>query len=199
MAGAEARRAAGSGRGPLRLGRRRAGGGADLVVASLGLLLGAGALAGLETVWPPVERMCTTALIACQLYALGFGYGAVWQGDAHSWLPGFASTTRFVHAHSGYLTLATEVGLPVTLLAVWQLAALSFRTIGDLARQRTTLALFAVGYVFWFGCHNLTESTLYRWNSDAWMILVALMTAALRSDAGAAPQERPRRADGASC
>jgi exopolysaccharide production protein ExoQ len=114
---------------------------------------------------------------------LGFGYGAVWLASDQSWLPEFVTTTQFHDAHSGYLSLATQVGLPVMVLAIVQLGVLSCRSIGYLVQRKTTFAFFAVSYVLWFACYNLTETALYRWNSDEWMILVVVMTVTMRRQA----------------
>ncbi len=126
---------------------------------------------------------------------LGFGYDAVWLANDQSWLPEFVNTTRFHDAHSGYLTLATEVGLPVMLLAIAQLVVLSCRSIGYFLQRKTTFAFFAVSYVFWFACYNLTETAMYRRNSDEWILLVMLMVVILRRS-GRPGRWEPPRAEG---
>lgn len=50
---------------------------------------------------------------------IGHGYRAVWRGDGTSWFPHLPTTSVVVHAHNGYLEIASTLGVPAALAAAF--------------------------------------------------------------------------------
>ena len=121
---------------------------------------------------------------------VGYGYGAVWGLGFYSRLPEHETTLRMLHAHNGYLQLATQLGIPTTIASALLLVHALVRGLAAYARWRSAFALFCTSYVIMFMIANVTEARLFEPRQFDWLLLVLLATALAR----AAPSATGRRA-----
>jgi exopolysaccharide production protein ExoQ len=112
---------------------------------------------------------------------LGHGLGVVWGLGEQSWLPDVETTSWAVHAHNGYLDLATELGLIAAAAAVLHLIVTLFNSFLLLNERQSSFALFAIAYVFAYAVMNLAENRFYENMQPEWMVFVAISVASARA------------------
>lgn len=111
---------------------------------------------------------------------LGHGFGVVWGLGELSWLPGFESTVTAVHAHNGFLNLATELGLVGAAAAIGHVLVTLYRCLRLLTARPSSFALFGCALVLAFVVINLAEVRLFAPLLPDWMVFVAISVAAAR-------------------
>lgn len=117
----------------------------------------------------------------------GYGFGAVWGRRARSYLPEFETTKTAVHAHNGYLQVASQLGLPALAAAVVVLGHMIVRAISGFARWSSAFALFATSYGFMLVVLNFGEARLFD-DLFEWLVFVAIATALARAAEGQSPR-----------
>ncbi|MGH6944720.1 MAG: O-antigen ligase family protein, partial [Geminicoccaceae bacterium] len=110
----------------------------------------------------------------------GYGYGAVWDLKDATWFPEVESTKLASDAQNGLLNLATQLGVPIALVALGQVLATLFRSVKAFALRPSGFCLFVIAYSVFFIVRNIAESDLYVARSDEWMLFVALSVAVVR-------------------
>jgi O-antigen ligase len=124
---------------------------------------------------------------------IGFGLNAVWGHETETWFPYLQTTTWAAHAHNGYLMLATDLGLPVALVATVHLIRMLFLSLEVYISTRSPVALFNLVYLFAFMLGNLSEPRLYQARRLEWILAVAIMVNLLREFAPSKPRAAGRR------
>ncbi len=111
---------------------------------------------------------------------LGHGYRSVWGLGELTWFPQFAATGWAGHAHNAYLNLATDLGIPVALIACVYLLQTTWRGLQLHMWRPGSFALFTL--IFFPMCLiiNLAESWLFRADNLLWVVFVAVAVAAAR-------------------
>jgi O-antigen ligase len=107
----------------------------------------------------------------------GYGIGAVWAGFEATPFPQLETMRWSPHAHNGFLQLATEVGLPGSLLATLFYVVTLVVAIGRFIGRATSLALMTIGTVCTAVVLNFSEAWLFAPYELFWMVFVALATA----------------------
>ncbi len=117
----------------------------------------------------------------------GYGFGAVWALYDKTFFPEFKSTRWQYHAHNGYLQIATEMGLPATVVAVILLIWTLIRGAAAYVKWHSSFALFCTIYTVMFVVGNMTEARLFEFAIFDWLLFVALATALARASSSSAP------------
>ena len=125
---------------------------------------------GRTGLWPMAWHAIT------QRPLLGYGYDVFWEPTGYAaryiaasigWQP--------PHAHDGFLDVTIDLGVCGLILLGWVLVS-AIRTAG---RYAAGSALFArtwpIGIVAYAVVSNFTETTLARYNTAAWVLLVAAL------------------------
>jgi O-antigen ligase len=116
---------------------------------------------------------------------LGMGYGSIWfpapgtesihaamLGLPH-WLPS--------HAHNGFLQIASELGLPIAILAILFLFQVCIEPIALSSQRASPFVLFVIGLQCMFLVSNLFEALLFINRSFHWILFIAVPVALLRA------------------
>ncbi len=117
---------------------------------------------------------------------LGFGYGSIWSPKPGTesvvgpllenqlgWLP--------PHAHNGFLNIASEVGLPVAIIAsIFSIQSI-IKSIRLYLRQPSSSALLVAALMSALIIRTLSEQVIFTDRSLNWIIFVALPISLLRS------------------
>jgi exopolysaccharide production protein ExoQ len=122
---------------------------------------------------------------------LGHGSGAVWGQFEATRFTQLETLSWASHAHNGYLQLATEVGVPVTVLAVAYLLGTVRRALVSFATRPSALALFALAATAMSVMMNATETWLIVPYEMLWTVFVALATALASRRPGPDPTAIP--------
>ncbi len=112
----------------------------------------------------------------------GYGYGTLWfPTDSSLWIQ--ESLTRFnwtvYHAHNGLLQVASEIGLPLTLLTILMIVVLMIEVIQSQYRNGSVLSLFVPGFLLTLLVSNYAEARLLVNRELYWIFFLALPVALL--------------------
>lgn len=116
---------------------------------------------------------------------LGMGYGSIWfpapgtesvrnamLGMPH-WFP--------AHAHNGFLQIASELGLPVAILAVLFVFQAFVEPIALYSQRPSPFVLFVIGLQCTFLVSNAFSALLFISRSFHWILFIAVSVALLRA------------------
>jgi exopolysaccharide production protein ExoQ len=106
---------------------------------------------------------------AIQLHPLrGYGYGTFWRTDGPAEQLWERSRFRMPHAHNGWVDVALQLGVPLTLLLVGWMLWLGARVLrgvrGDCGEWDKTAAITLFGLWLCLNVVNLAETVLFRQN-----------------------------------
>ena len=135
-------------------------------------------LTGRREVWEAVEY-----LVAQRPWS-GTGYGTIWFPTAESeWQQQMLNLSWVAHhAHNAFFQVASQLGLPLTILAILFLLQLHIESIAVYLRSPQLLpALFVVGFQTAFLIANLTEAFFMVDRNLYWMLEIALPISLLRA------------------
>ncbi len=116
---------------------------------------------------------------------LGMGYGSIWfpapdTQSVHNAL--FGETYWFPsHAHNGFLQTASELGLPVAILAILFLFQVCVEPIALSSQRLSPLVLFVIGFQCMFLVSNTFSALLFISRSFHWILFIAIPVALLRA------------------
>ncbi len=113
----------------------------------------------------------------------GYGYGALWYPtDDSIWIQ--QSLTDFswtvFHAHNGLLQLASEIGIPLTIVALLMLLQQLVEIIYCQYQRQQPGVLFVLGFVVALLISNYSEARLLVNRDLYWIFLVALPVSMLQ-------------------
>ena len=110
----------------------------------------------------------------------GYGYEAVWGKGGQTWFPDLQTANWAAHGHNAFLDLATQVGLPVALLALAHFLIVLAASVQAYLKHRSPSTLFAASYVFMTLIANIPASSFFSQGSGSWILFVAVSTMAMR-------------------
>lgn len=123
----------------------------------------------------------------------GYGYGTLWYPTPDSlWIQ--QSLTDFswtvYHAHNGLLQVASEIGLPLTVLAVLMIVQQLVELVFCQYRRQQPGVLFVLGFVVALVLSNYSEARLLANRELYWVFLIALPLSMLQQVQLVAPQQQ---------
>lgn len=105
---------------------------------------------------------------------LGYGYQGFWQeggGATEIWKQ---EGYRPPHAHNGYINIALDLGLVGLFIFLLLLIKNYIQSIVYLRLSRTSIGLWPLLYITFFGVYNYSENTIIEHNSIFWMLIVSV-------------------------
>lgn len=130
-------------------------------------------LSGRHTLWRGVNN-----IIAAKYPVLGAGYGAFFteNGAIHDLAPYLTYWTGIPnHAHSGYLNVRADLGLPGTIILTALIVVLGARLVRLLIREPNRRVWMGFTCLFFlFLVNNYTESVSFKHSDIAWVIFVMI-------------------------
>lgn len=113
----------------------------------------------------------------------GYGYGSIWYPtDATLWIQ--QSLTDFTwivyHAHNGFLQVASEVGLPIAILALLMVAQQLIEIFYCQYQRQQAAVLFVLAFVVLYLIGNFSEARFLVTRELYWILFIALPASMLR-------------------
>jgi len=113
----------------------------------------------------------------------GYGYGILWfPDDATLWLQ--QSLTDFTwmvhHAHNGFLQIASEIGLPLSVIALLMVAQQLIEIIYCQYERQQAGVLFVLAFVLAYLVSNFSEARFLVTRELYWIYFIALPISMLR-------------------
>ena len=136
-----------------------------------------GDLTGRAQVWEETWRLIRSRPLG------GYGYGAIWfPTEASLWVQQSLMdlTWTVYHAHNGLLQIASEIGLPLTVLALLMIAQQLVESVWCQYHRPQPGILFVVGFSVALLVSNYTEARLLVNRDLFWIFLVALPISMVR-------------------
>lgn len=136
-----------------------------------------GDLTGRGEVWRQVVKLILNYPLT------GVGYGSLWYPtDATLWIQQsfFDFTWIVYHAHNGLLQVASEVGIPLALVALLMVAQQLIEIFYCQYERRQVGVLFVLGFVVAFLVSNFSEARFLITRELFWIFFLALPISMLR-------------------
>ncbi len=136
-----------------------------------------GDLTGRGEVWRQVMKLILNHPLT------GVGYGSLWYPtDATLWIQQsfFDFTWVVYHAHNGLLQVASEVGIPLALIALLMVAQQLIEIFYCQYERRQVGVLFVLGFVVAFLVSNFSEARFLITRELFWIFFLALPISMLR-------------------
>ena len=113
----------------------------------------------------------------------GYGYGSIWNpNDATIWIQ--QSLTDFTwivyHAHNGFLQIASEIGLPLSLIAILMIVQQMIEIFYCQYQRQQIGVLFVLGFVLTYLITNYSEARFLVNRELYWILFLALPISMLR-------------------
>ena len=113
----------------------------------------------------------------------GYGYGSIWYPTAATlWIQQSLTDFTWVvyHAHNGFLQVASEVGLPVAILALLMVAQQLIEIFYCQYQRQQAAVLFVLAYVVLYLIGNYSEARFLVTRELYWIFFIALPASMLR-------------------
>jgi len=113
----------------------------------------------------------------------GYGYGALWfPTDETLWIQQSLTDFTWVvhHAHNGFLQVASEIGLPLALIALLMVAQQMVEIVYCQYQRQQVGTLFVLAFVVAFLIGNFSEARFLVTRELYWVLFVALPISMLR-------------------
>ena len=113
----------------------------------------------------------------------GYGYGSIWNpNDATIWVQQKLTDFTWVvfHAHNGFLQVASEIGLPLALLAVLMVVQQLIEIFYCQYQRQQLGVLFVLGFVIAYLVSNYSEARFLVNRELYWIFFLALPISMLR-------------------
>lgn len=136
-----------------------------------------GDLTGRGEVWRQVLKLISDHPLT------GVGYGSLWfPTDATIWIQQsfFDFTWIVYHAHNGLLQVASEIGVPLALIAILMVAQQLIEIFYCQYERQQVGVLFVLGFVIAFLISNYAEARFMVTRELFWIFFVALPISMLR-------------------
>ncbi|MBX2838876.1 MAG: O-antigen ligase family protein [Gammaproteobacteria bacterium] len=107
----------------------------------------------------------------------GYGYGALWYPTAESmWIQRSLLDFSWVvfHAHNGFLQLASEIGLPLTFVALLMILQQLIETVFCQYQRQQPGVLFVLGFLVALLVSNYAEARMLVNRELYWIFFIAL-------------------------
>jgi len=146
-----------------------------------------GDLTGRTEVWQETWRLILSRPLT------GYGYGTIWfPTETSLWIQESLTDIKWkvYHAHNGLLQIASEIGLPATVLMIIMLGQQLAETIWCQYRRPQPGLVFVLGFTVALLVSNYSEARLLVNRDLFWIYLVALPISMLQQ-VTLVPGERP--------
>jgi len=113
----------------------------------------------------------------------GYGYGAIWfPTDATLWIQQSLTDFTWVvyHAHNGFLQIASEIGLPLAVIALLMVAQQLIEIFYCQYERQQVGVLFALAFVVAYLISNFSEARFLVNRELYWIFFLALPISMLR-------------------
>ncbi len=107
----------------------------------------------------------------------GYGYGTIWQPTEDSlWIQQRLTdfTWRVYHAHNGFLQLASEIGIPLTAVALLMSAQQLIEIVYCQYKRQQAGLLFVLGFTIALLISNYSEARMLVHRELYWIFFIAL-------------------------
>lgn len=136
-----------------------------------------GDLTGRGEVWEQTWRLIL------QKPLTGYGYGAIWNpNDSTIWIQQKLTDFTWVvyHAHNGFLQVASEIGLPLTCIALLMVVQQLIEIFYCQYQRQQLGVLFVLGFVIIYLVTNYSEARFLVNRELYWIFFLALPISMLR-------------------
>lgn len=106
----------------------------------------------------------------------GFGFKVVWGKKENSLLPEFLTTTEVNHAHNGYLSVATELGVIALAITIFYLVVSIVRSVHFLMPDYNQYPIFVTIFFMRFYVGNVMETNINVQQNLEWILFIAFTT-----------------------
>ncbi|MEA5449343.1 O-antigen ligase [Leptolyngbya sp. CCNP1308] len=106
---------------------------------------------------------------------IGYGYQGFWQeggGATEIWKQ---EGYKPPHAHNGYINIALDLGLVGLFIFLFLIIKNYIKSIVYLRFSRSSIGLWPLLYITFFGVYNYSENTIIEHNSIFWMLIVSVV------------------------
>jgi len=113
----------------------------------------------------------------------GYGYGSIWNpNDATIWIQQKLTDFTWVvyHAHNGFLQIASEIGLPLSLIAILMIVQQLIEIFYCQYQRQQIGVLFVLGFVLTYLVTNYSEARFLVNRELYWILFLALPISMLR-------------------
>ncbi|MEE9335547.1 MAG: O-antigen ligase family protein [Granulosicoccaceae bacterium] len=107
----------------------------------------------------------------------GYGYGTIWQPTPESlWIQQSLTdfTWKVFHAHNGFLQLASEIGIPLTAIAILMSIQQLIEIVYCQYKRQQTGLLFVLGFTIALLISNYSEARMLVTRELYWIFFIAL-------------------------
>ena len=128
-------------------------------------------LTGRGEVWSQTWRLITERPLT------GYGYGTIWFPTEESlWIQQSLTDLSWTvfHAHNGLLQIASEIGLPLTIIAILMIVQQLIEIIYCQYQRQQPGALFVLGFMTALLVSNYSEARLLMNRELFWIFFIAL-------------------------
>ncbi len=122
----------------------------------------------------------------------GYGYGSIWNpNDATIWIQEKYTDFTWVvyHAHNGFLQIASEIGLPLSLIALLMVVQQLIEIFYCQYQRQQLGVLFVLGFVITYLVSNYSEARFLVNRELYWILFLALPISMLRQVTVVLPDE----------
>lgn len=152
-----------------------------------------GDLTGRGEVWAQVWELIKDRPLT------GYGYGSIWNPNAATiWIQEKYTDFTWVvyHAHNGFLQIASEIGLPLSLIALLMVVQQLIEIFYCQYQRQQLGVLFVLGFVITYLISNYSEARFLVNRELYWILFLALPISMLRQVTLVLPEEEMAEADG---
>ena len=152
-----------------------------------------GDLTGRGEVWAQVWELIKDRPLT------GYGYGSIWNPNAATiWIQEKYTDFTWVvyHAHNGFLQIASEIGLPLSLIALLMVVQQLIEIFYCQYQRQQLGVLFVLGFVITYLVSNYSEARFLVNRELYWILFLALPISMLRQVTVVLPEEEMAKADG---
>ncbi|MBX2825276.1 MAG: O-antigen ligase family protein [Gammaproteobacteria bacterium] len=113
----------------------------------------------------------------------GYGYGSIWNpNDATIWIQQSLTDFSWVvyHAHNGFLQIASEIGLPLSAIALLMIVQQLIEIFYCQYQRQQTGVLFVLGFATAYLVSNYSEARFLVNRELYWILFIALPISMLR-------------------
>lgn len=146
-------------------------------IDTVGLIGRTGDLTGRSEVWRQTWQLIMNRP------ATGYGYGALWYpNDSTLWIQQSLTDFSWVvfHAHNGFLQVASEVGLPLSVIALLMVAQQLIEIFYCQYQRQQVGVLFVLAFVVAYLISNYSEARFLVTRELFWIFFLALPISMLR-------------------
>ncbi len=156
-------------------------------------LLGrSGDLTGRGEVWSQVWELIKDKPLT------GYGYGSIWNPNAATiWIQEKLTDFTWVvyHAHNGFLQIASEIGLPLAMIAILMVVQQLIEIFYCQYQRQQLGVLFVLGFVITYLVSNYSEARFLVNRELYWILFLALPISMLRQVTVVLPEDEAEGAD----